>query len=161
MQCISWIGQQSIYHRDRVNIYRWMGPQPILELDIVSISHICSVLVALEHRDGHKDWKNQNFMNKTIKKLKISENTTLTEQKSILAQIKKFYENLFSNKDDIDETKLDDTFAGLNANKLTEQESKSIEGLLTLPELSKALKHMQNNKTPGLDGFPADFYKFG
>ena len=104
--------------------------------------------------------ENHNFMNKTIKKLKVSENTTLTEQKSILAQIKKFYENLFSNQDDKDGTKLDDTFADLNANKLTEQESNSIEGLLTLPELSKALKHMQNNKTPGLDGFPADFYKF-
>ena len=37
--------------------------------------------------------------------------------------------------------------------------SNSKEGLLTLPELSKALKHMQNNKTPGLDGFPAEFLK--
>ena len=30
--------------------------------------------------------ENHNFMNKTIKKLKITENTTLTEQKSILQQ---------------------------------------------------------------------------
>ena len=100
---------------------------------------------------------NHKFINKTIKKLKISENTTLSEQKSILAQITKFYDDFFSNKDDKDDTKLDNTFADLNAIKLTEQELNSIEGLLTLPELSKALKHMQNNKTAGIDGFPSEF----
>ena len=81
-----------------------------------------------------------NYMNKTIKKLKISENKTLTEQKSILTQIEKFYENLFSSKDDNDDTKLEETFANLNSTKLTEEESNSIEGQLTLPELSKSPK---------------------
>ena len=38
--------------------------------------------------------------------------------------------------------------------------SNSLEGLLTINEIGQALKKMSNNKTPGSDGFPADFYKF-
>ena len=32
-------------------------------------------------------------------------------------------------------------------------------GPLTVAELSNVLKNMKNNKIPGLDGFPAEFYK--
>ena len=34
-----------------------------------------------------------------------------------------------------------------------------MEGYLTIEELSKALRQTKNNKTPGIDGFPADFLK--
>ena len=44
--------------------------------------------------------------------------------------------------------------------KLTLEESKSLEGFLTLEEITQSLKQMNNNKTPGIDGFPADFFKF-
>ena len=36
---------------------------------------------------------------------------------------------------------------------------KNLEGKLTLIEISEALKHMKNEKSPGIDGFPAEFYK--
>ena len=35
----------------------------------------------------------------------------------------------------------------------------NLEGKLTLIEISEALKHMKNEKSPGIDGFPAEFYK--
>jgi hypothetical protein len=35
-----------------------------------------------------------------------------------------------------------------------------LEGEISLPELTSALKRMKNNKSPGSDGFTADFFKF-
>ena len=37
-------------------------------------------------------------------------------------------------------------------------QSESIEGPLTYTEIHMALKQMKNNKTPGIDGFPAEFF---
>ena len=39
-------------------------------------------------------------------------------------------------------------------------ESNALEGPLKLDEISLALKNMKNNKCPGIDGFPAEFFKF-
>ena len=36
----------------------------------------------------------------------------------------------------------------------------NLEGFLTLPEALKSLKQMKNNKTPGIDGFTVEFYKY-
>jgi hypothetical protein len=33
-----------------------------------------------------------------------------------------------------------------------------LDSTLTLEELGKGLKHMKNNKTPGIDGFSAEFF---
>ena len=43
---------------------------------------------------------------------------------------------------------------------LTLQEKTSLEGEITLAEASLALKIMKNYKSPGSDGFTADFLKF-
>ena len=55
---------------------------------------------------------------------------------------------------------LSDLFKGKNVNKLSIQESQSLEGKLSLLELSNALKQMKNDKCPGVGGFPAEFFKF-
>jgi hypothetical protein len=44
--------------------------------------------------------------------------------------------------------------------KLNENQKQSLEGEISLPELTSALKRMKNNKSPGADGFTADFFKF-
>ena len=38
-------------------------------------------------------------------------------------------------------------------------QSQSLEGLLTLEEISKTLKNMKSDKSPGADGFTAEFLK--
>ena len=43
---------------------------------------------------------------------------------------------------------------------LTLQEKTSLEGEITLAEASLALKNMKNYKSPGSDGFAAEFVKF-
>ena len=43
--------------------------------------------------------------------------------------------------------------------KLTDTQSNLLEGILTVSEMGQALKNMKNGKTPGIDGFPAEFYE--
>ena len=49
---------------------------------------------------------------------------------------------------------------GENENKLNNEEVQSLEGELTYEELTLALKNMKNSKSPGNDGFTAEFFKF-
>ena len=42
---------------------------------------------------------------------------------------------------------------------LSDNQAKLMEGYLTTTELSIALKNTKNNTTPGLDGFPSEFFK--
>ena len=46
-----------------------------------------------------------------------------------------------------------------NITKLEEREKLACEGLITEEELVSVLKNMKNNKTPGSDGLPPEFYK--
>ena len=104
--------------------------------------------------------EHQNFITKTIKKVKTKDGTIITDQKVILAEVKSFYSQLFQNQDNkINEVDLKDLLKGIESRKLTGLQAKALEGELKLEELTKTLKNMQNNKTPGIDGFPAEFFK--
>jgi len=46
----------------------------------------------------------------------------------------------------------------LNIPKLSEEEKLSCEGRITLEECTLTLQSFQNNKTPGNDGIPIEFY---
>jgi len=77
-----------------------------------------------------------------------------------LSEVRNYYRDLFSNKDDnLVNINLNELFANKNVTKLDQKQSISNDGPLNISELSKVLKNMQNNKTPGIDGFPSDFYK--
>ena len=49
---------------------------------------------------------------------------------------------------------------GQNEKLLSQQEAEQLEGEIKLDELTKPLKNMKNNKSPGFAGFMADFYMF-
>ena len=44
-------------------------------------------------------------------------------------------------------------------NRLSKLESDALEGELTEDEISQSLQNMKHNKSPGIDGFPSEFYK--
>ena len=46
---------------------------------------------------------------------------------------------------------------GENENKLPNEDAEKLEGEI---KLSDALKNMKNEKSPGLDGFTVEFFKF-
>ena len=75
-------------------------------------------------------------------------------------EIRSYYSNLFSNKDDtLSQCNLNEINSLKGAKKLSDVDSKALEGLLTIEEIGSALKSMKNNKSPGIDEFPTDFYK--
>ena len=101
-----------------------------------------------------------NYTEKTIKRLKDHEGNNIYNQKSILTEITKFYEKLFAEqKNENEKLDLKTLMKNYNLPRLNKTNSENLEGKLTLIEISKALKHMKNEKSPGIDGFPAEFYK--
>ena len=93
--------------------------------------------------------ESKNFLDKTIKRVRTENNKIITNQKAILSSLQTYYQELFRNRDS------EQTNINLNdENKL------SIEGELTLEEIGIALKNMKNEKSPGLDGFTSEFFKF-
>lgn len=49
---------------------------------------------------------------------------------------------------------------GYDYPKLTPDESRTLEGLITLKEAAQALRELRNDKSPGPDGFSVNFFKF-
>ena len=47
-----------------------------------------------------------------------------------------------------------------NIIKLNKRNKNDCEGLVTEEEVKLVIKNMENNKSPGTDGFPIEFYKF-
>ena len=98
-----------------------------------------------------------NYVEKTIKQVKTEAGMTLSDQK--LLEVESFYRKLFKARG-VDLTHSIDSLINVKSvTKLTNNQSAELEGKLTIEELSSTLKTMKNNKTPGIDGFPAEFYK--
>ena len=100
----------------------------------------------------------RNFVNKTIDKIELGDGTIITDQKLILKEVEKFYTKLYSNEnlENVDFSSLD-----LGAHPvLPDNLSESLEGPLTIEEIKETLKNMKNDKTPGICGYSAEFFKF-
>ena len=97
-----------------------------------------------------------NYINKSVGKVTLSNDSTVTNKRDIANEFSKFYKNLYTKKD-VRDAAVSDLVNDLP--KLTDQEANQLEGLLTLDEISESLKNMKNGKSPGSDGFPAEFFK--
>ena len=103
--------------------------------------------------------ESKNYLNKTIMKLKTG-GTVLTDQKTILENIKQFYSNLFENKDyTLEEIDLNNLFKDHTIKRLDLREAVKNDGYLSIHELGTALKNMKNGRSPGIDGFSCEFFK--
>ena len=77
----------------------------------------------------------------------------------ILNELVKFYKRLYTSsnpkiediKTYLGNTQMDSILSNIDKDRC--------EGLITTNECYKVLKHMKNNKSPGLDGIPIEFYK--
>ena len=54
--------------------------------------------------------------------------------------------------------KLSNILGSFDIRKLTQLESASLDGMVTIEELGQALNHKKKNKCPGIDGFPSEFF---
>lgn len=102
----------------------------------------------------------RNHVKKHIRKLDINGVLT-TDPLKILNEQKRFYQELYqsinrmSNNSETISLFLDN----LNIPKLSETDKNSCEGKISAGECYKLLDSFQNNKTPGNDGIPIEFYK--
>ena len=103
--------------------------------------------------------ESRNYISKCMPNL-IKRNGQLTEsQTEILEETKQFYSQLYTER----ETKninLEECLNFEDIPKLSESKKQALEGKITKNEATTALKNMKNNKSPGSDGYTAEFYKF-
>ena len=91
---------------------------------------------------------------KTCFKLIDEEGKETTETSEILEKQRSFYKELYSKDSDVKFNLVNNTGIEVPKDLRKEQEEP-----LTIDDLAKATKSMNNNKTPGEDGIPVDFYK--
>jgi hypothetical protein len=142
-----------------------------LELETIRNKKATGAIIrsrAVWYEQGKKSTKyfcnleNRNYITKSIQKLEKEDGTIITDIKDILEEQKIFYETLYTNRDNNDS--LDELINSLintdSLNKLSETEKEVKEGLITYSELLASLKRAKNNKSPGMDGYTVEFYKF-
>jgi hypothetical protein len=106
-----------------------------------------------------------NGTQKYIPQLIVEENglkKNLNNQPEIESASMKFYSKLFSNHDQIITQDIEQ-FLGPSAEtlpKLSNDQSESMNGHITVEDMTKYLKKTRNNVSPGSSGFTGDFYKF-
>ena len=91
---------------------------------------------------------------KTCYKLLNEEGEEVTESQQILKMQEIFYQKLYS----IDE-EVNFTLKNTTGIKVPEEIRMEQEKQISMKDLQQAIKLMNNNKTPGQDGIPVDFYK--
>ena len=103
--------------------------------------------------------KKHNFTSKIIPMLEKNDGKIITDQVEILNETKQFYEDLYSSKDSqLSDIDLNDLLDTTEIRKLSKNESDSIAGPITYDVAAIILKTMPNNRSPGSDGFTAEFF---
>ena len=93
----------------------------------------------------------------SIKLLTKDNLDTVSDPYSILVEARNFYKKLYTTKH-IDEGAQRDILS-INTPTLKSSDRKTCEGLLTFPEITKAVKGMEPNKSSGIDGLTVNFYQ--
>ena len=89
-------------------------------------------------------------------------NEEITSLKDIINEEMQFYQDLYTSKskDEGNISEGQNFFEQNRIPQLPNSEKIMCDEVLTLEEITKALKLLPNNKSPGSDGFTTNFYKF-
>ena len=107
--------------------------------------------------DGEKNSKyfcsleKRNFVQKAMCTLQKDSGEVIHNSDQITQETKTFYEKLYSSRER--ELLNEDIDNNLIHPKLTNEQRDNIEGKIGLEELTKAVKHLKNDKSPGSDGY--------
>ncbi len=112
------------------------------------------------YEDGEKSSKyffnleKSNFNKKVMNSTYLPDGTLSKDPDKILNEQRKFYEKLYTSDENV-------KFNILNQNdpKISDLDKNLVDKDITMDDLKYALQQMPNNKTPGCDGLPAEFYK--
>lgn len=73
--------------------------------------------------------------------------------------INTYYEALYGRAISLSETSLTEEFNALSLPILAPEDVESLEAPISVLEIEAAIESLNNNKTPGPDGVPWEFYK--
>ena len=99
-----------------------------------------------------------NFNRKVITEIKREDSKILVEEHEILKEIESFYGKLYPSLVVDNNKAFNDFTCDLQIAKLTDEEREELEGYITIEECAKVLKTFPPGKSPGDDGFTAEFY---
>ena len=118
------------------------------------------------HEHGEKSTKyflnleKRNHIKKHMKKLNINGSIT-TDPFDILSEQQRFYQELHTsrNKNENNSQMIESFLKDLNIPKLSQEQKVSCEGKITSEECALLLESFEDNKSPGNDGIPIEFYR--
>lgn len=93
---------------------------------------------------------------KVIKQLVDENGSKVRNEKDILEMERDFFQTLYAKKVD---SALPDAYSSRITEQIDDLDKAILEDPFTTEDLERALKSMANNKCPGSDGFPVEFYK--
>ena len=103
--------------------------------------------------------KNRQYKN-NIKQLFNEKNKIVHEDEDILKNMCNFYEKLYSNMEDNRYCEMNEYLQNTKfENVLSNEDKNMLDQFPTLDECTCAVFDMKENKSPGLDGIPSEFYK--
>ena len=100
----------------------------------------------------------RNYNAKTMKCLRKRDNSIISDSKEILRELEFFYKGLYTSKFKIGQPSFQE-FENLERPRVSDDDRLNLDGPLRENEIIQALKSSKNNKTPGTDGLPVEFYK--
>ena len=100
--------------------------------------------------------ESKNMINKNMTELE-TDMGKITDQGKILEAVKRFYEDLYKKEIPKNQPEYN---PNITPHKISETDKNTLESPITKEELDIALGKSKNNKSPGLDGYSPEFYKF-
>jgi hypothetical protein len=100
-----------------------------------------------------------NYNKKTLRKVKKGDHE-IVNTKGILQHFESFYTNLYTSPVTKIPEEIKQFLSDIKCKTMQENEKTLLETDVTERELLNILKVTKNNKSPGSDGIPSEFYKF-
>lgn len=94
-----------------------------------------------------------------IPQIRTSSQVLTIDPREINATFKEFYSELYTSTFPQDTSNMKEFLDDLEFPSLEDAARDELDKPLQLQEIADAIKNMQNNKTPGPDGYPVEFYK--
>ena len=89
-----------------------------------------------------------------------AKNKTVSRPSEIAAAFAAFYENLYDSPEITEkEDKIQLFFSELDLPSLSKEEAENMSSHITEQEIKEVILKLKNNKSPGTDGIPGEFYK--
>ena len=101
----------------------------------------------------------KRYNQKVISHIIDENNREISNPPDILAAEKRFYESLYSSTLGIKNDSINKKFFPIERKTLNDDTKSSLDKDIDISEIKEAIKHMKNEKSPGIDGLPIEFYK--